>query len=670
MTQPLFISTELSFEKSAASEARLSDNADTWPEELMQELNKQHPYLGDYDSSPIMVEVDGDRGYGLGYFEVQNKSARMALGPGGEALKQMEGVQGIRIPIIIKEMTLKPIDVFFAPDGSAQRLSEERLRAALYRPHLFDTTANRPPGVSLVDQLYPPSTGNRVLGVGAVVEQPNIKVSSAKPQYLMPSLMPTILRSDIDAVKRELVKEANLLPALLNNGNTLPFIELLKDAEPTTAEDVAKVASRYIAPDVIQIRRQGERYIIKHANSQMFAPSELEADRFTAEEQVGQDLVTSADNLGSVTVSTNPAVRETAEDERIEVVDKFGYYRVKTVDGKELVGWVFPTVLDYDGTSLPMMIFTNGAVGAIQPQIVGSFAGQHTNIIRGKPEGHGFFYRVTDNGSVVAFIPSECKGAFQDENGMGFMVESLGGDFVGHVRPIPGFEGIQDMGEGEVAIPGDVRWAPLEEGTTLMDDAELFSKTASLEHRRNTVRIISDGMVWSFQGPPLSKLAADQTSSLNGADAHFLAVALGMTSEYAASMLVKAAKKNECYVRGCREIITPREKLAEARSTAEQMMKLMPPKFLLLKEAATLQDMDTVDKVLSIGFLNPENVQMFVEFIPDFEETHQRLAQLLVATRMGMPDIPETAVKNAMERIDEVLDGLRKLTHRQGPVEA
>lgn len=670
MNQPLFISTELSFEKTAASEARLSENADTWPEELMQELSKQHPYLGDYDASPIMVEVDGDRGYGLGYFDIQNKSARNALGPGGEALKQMEGVQGVRVPIIIEEMTLKPLDVFFAPDKTAQALTEDRIRAALYRPHLFDTTAYKPPGVSLVDQLYPPSSGNRVLGVGAIVEGANLKTSSAKPKYLMPSLIPTILRSDIEAVKAELNKEANLLPALLSNPNTLQFVELLKDAEPTTASDVAKVASRNIPPNVRQIRRIGDHYIIKQANTEMFAPTELEADRFTAAEQVGQDLVTQADRMGTVTVSTNPAVRESAEDERIEPIKQFGYYRVKTVDGKELVGWVFPTVLDYEGTSLPMMIFTNGSVGAIQPEIVGSFAGQHTNIIRGKPEGHGFFYRVTDNGSVVAFVPSECKGAFRDGNGMGFMVESLGGDFVGRIRPIPGFEGIQVMGEGEVAVPGDVRWAPLDAGTNLMDDPEMFAKTASLEHRRNTVRIISDGSVWSFQGPPLSKLAASQTSSLNGADAHFMAVSLGMTPEFAAASLVKAAKENECFVRGCREITTPREKLAEAYEEAGELMKLVPKKHLLLKEAAALQDINSVDKVLSIGFINPENVQMFVEFIPDLEETHQRLAQLLVATRMGMPDLPETAVKNAMERLDEVLGGLKKLVYRQGPARA
>ena len=660
--QPLFISTELDFDKLAASEARLSENADTWPEELMQELNKQHPYLGDYDSMP---KVDGDRGYGLGYFEIRSRTSRPNLGPGGEALQDMEGVKTIRIPIIIKESTLKPLDVFLTQDGKSQPLTDERVRAAMYRPQMFDTTATKPPGVSIVDELYPPSSGNRVTGVGSTVDYPVMKTSSKnKPEYLFPSIAPTISANDIESVKSEFNKEARLLPAMLANDNTLPFIDILKDVTPTTARDISKVASQSIAPNVMQVRRSGDTYIIKRANTEMFAPTEIEADRFTAEAQVGKDLVTSADRMGAVTVSTNPVVRESTEDERIEVVKRFGYYRVKTSDGKELVGWVFPTVLDYDGTSLPMMIFTNGSVGAIQPEIVGSFAGQHANIIRGKPEGHGFFYRVTDNGGVVAFVPSECKGQFQDGNGPGFVVESLGGDFVGRVRPIPGFEGIQEMGEGEVAIPGDVRWAPLDEGIQLLDDPEVFAKTASLEDLRTTVRIISDGSVWTFTGDPIRKLASSETDSLSGADAHFLAVSLGMDPAYAAGELVKAAKSGDTYVAGCNQITTPREKLAEARKEASQLVKEMPKKHLLLKEAAVLQDVSTVDKVLSIGFINPENVQMFIEFVPDFEETVQKLAQLLVACRMGLPDLPETAVKNSMERLDEVLDGLKKLMHR------
>ena len=220
------------------------------------------------------------------------------------------------------------------------------------------------------------------------------------------------------------------------------------------------------------------------------------------------------------------------------------------------------------------------------------------------------------------------------------------------------------MSEDEVAIPGDVRWAPLDDGIQLLDDPEVFAKTAALKDMRSTVRIISDGSVWSFRGDPISKLASSETESISGADAHFLAVSLGMEPAYAAGELVKAAKKGETYVRGCRHITTPREKLAESRKEAASIIQNTPKKHLLLKEAAIFQDVSTVDKVLSIGFINPENVQMFVEFIPDFEETVQKLAQLLVAARMGIPDLPETAVKNSMERLDEVLGGLKKLMHR------
>jgi hypothetical protein len=664
MDQPLFINTTLEFEKLSASEARLSDSADTWPQELYQELNKQHPYMGQYDITPEMTEVDGDRGYGYGYFTVTNKTARRALGPGGESMQAIEGVRSIRIPVIIKETSCKPMDVFLSQDGKAQPLTETRVRAELYRPQLFDTPKDQPAGVSIADELYPPSSGSRVLGGGQIVDMP--KMSSAKPEFLLEAIAPTILRGDLERVKDTIQKEAALLPALIGNQAAFPFIDFLSEIEPTTAEDIAKVASRSITPDVIQLVRDGERYILKMANSQMFAPEETEADRFTMANSVGEDLVTKADQAGSAVVSTNPVVRETVEDEEVRIVDRFGYYRVKTLEGKEMVGWVFPTVLDYDGTSLPMMVFTNGAVSSIQPEVAGSFAGQHTNIIRGRPEGHGFFYRVTSNGSVVAFIPSMCRNRFKDQKGTGFMVEALGGDVL-TLRPTPGFTGIQQLGESEFAIPGDVRWAPMGEGAVkLMDKAEDFAKTAAIRDRKSTVRIISDGVTWSFDGGAgLKKLSSDQKSSLDGADAHFLACSLGMEPNYAVAQLVKAAKKGPVLVRGCRTIHTSVEKLAEFRSSAAQIIKSMPVKYIMVKEAAILPDASSVDKVLSIGFINPENIQTFVEYIPEFEDTVCRLAELLVSTRLGMPDIPESAVKNSMERLDEVLEGLKKLMFRR-----
>lgn len=667
MNPGLFLETDLGFTKVAVSEVRISDNADTWPQELLQELLKQHPYLGQYDTGPVMSEVDSERGFGLGYFTVSSKSARMAVGPGGQSMQQLEGVKSVRIPIIVSENSAKPFDVFIGPDGTAQPLTDERTREALYRPNMFDTTGKSPSTDWISDSLYPPSSSGRTLHGGQVMEMP--KTSSAR--FVLPTIVPTILKDDLVAVEDEINKTANLAPALVRNDAVFPFIDLLSKAQPTTAHDVAKVASRHIPYDLVQVVREGERYVLKVASSQMFAPEELEADRPTMVQEAGEDLVQEADESGAAVLSTNPVVHNNVEDDEVGVVTKFGEYRVKdATTGKEYLGWVFPKVLDYDGTELPMTVFSNGAISAIQSEIAGSLVGKSSNIIRGNPDGHGFFYRVTASGSVIAFIPSECKGSFADPKGQGYMLESLGGAPV-VVRPTQGFTGVQTLGPNEYAIPGDVKWAPLgEEAIALLESAEDFAKTASLKHHATTVRIISDGACWSFKdGPGLGKLASAQREGLDGADAHFLACAFGIEPNFAVSQLIKAAKYGEANVRGCRPIGVPSDRIEEMRKIARKEWEQLPPRYLLLKEAASLTDASTVDKVLSIGFINPENVGVFVDYLPDFQHCVSKLAELLIAIRMGMKDVPESAVKSAMERMDEVVSGLRKLVYRQDTLE-
>lgn len=82
----------------------------------------------------------------------------------------------------------------------------------------------------------------------------------------------------------------------------------------------------------------------------------------------------------------------------------------------------------------------------------------------------------------------------------------------------------------------------------------------------------------------------------------------------------------------------------------------------MLKEAASFNDVGTVDKVLALNFLTPENVSMFIEYLPEFEQTVEKLARLLVGVRTGMQSVPESAVKSAMERLDEVVMALKRLS--------
>ena len=79
------------------------------------------------------------------------------------------------------------------------------------------------------------------------------------------------------------------------------------------------------------------------------------------------------------------------------------------------------------------------------------------------------------------------------------------------------------------------------------------------------------------------------------------------------------------------------------------------------KEAAAMVGTDTVDAVLALNFLNPENVSTFLENLPQLEEASTKLAALVLATQIGMKTVPKTAAVRAMFALEDVINGLKSL---------
>ncbi len=670
MTPDLYLDTSPPPVEKLASETQLSDTADSWPREALKALLEQHPYIGTYETNPVMQKTDGEQGYATGYFQVHNSSATTLMGPGTKAQMAAQGVRFLRIPIIIKSGKLQPFDVFIDAKGNPFPLTDERIRSALFRPQVFDAARTSSGDTGMGGQLYPPTSRQHAMTGGQVVDASQTKLSSVKPQFLLEHIAGSINAGDIARLERMLEKDAQLSRALVHNEVALPFLQFIGSIEPVTAHDVEKVASASIPPTVLQIERDGERYLLKMANDEMFEPEVDAIDRHDAVSLAGEDVVAAADEAGAATISTNPVVHEALEDEEIALVKQFGQYRVKTRDGKEIMGWVFPTVLDYDGESMPFMIFTNGSASAVQPEIVGSFAGRDTNIIKGKPEGYGFFYRVTSTGGVIAFQPTEIRTVMSDEDGVAFMAETMMGEPI-KLRLNKAVKAPTMVGDTECAMPADVQWAPLgKEVTPLIENAADFVKTASARRAGSVVQIISDKSTWSFRGRPIEKVAHRWREGLGAGDALFMTCCLGLDPQHGINTLIKAARAGSVSVDGCRPIRPFAEKVAAAREESRKLFEGLSPRPLLLKEAAALEDVTTVDKVLSLGFLNPENVQTFVGWLPELEEALSRLAGLLIAVRLGLEDVPENSVKSAMERLNEVVTGLKKLVFRQQGPEA
>jgi len=71
---------------------------------------------------------------------------------------------------------------------------------------------------------------------------------------------------------------------------------------------------------------------------------------------------------------------------------------------------------------------------------------------------------------------------------------------------------------------------------------------------------------------------------------------------------------------------------------------------------------DTIESAMDLNFLNPQNVSYFIGLTPKIEDVLDGLGRLLVAVRIGLPDIDEEVVRSAAKQLDSILSGLRALS--------
>ena len=81
----------------------------------------------------------------------------------------------------------------------------------------------------------------------------------------------------------------------------------------------------------------------------------------------------------------------------------------------------------------------------------------------------------------------------------------------------------------------------------------------------------------------------------------------------------------------------------------------------LIKEASVISDPEAVDVMLSLNFINEDNLQEYVDQIHVIRKVIGKLSAMLVASRMGLSDIDETATKKAIDGLDNVVKGLENI---------
>ena len=697
----LFLQTDVQFEKVSMASTRMPEDPNAWPQEVLQQLYKEVPYMSDFSPHVVMDKVDAEKGYAFGHITVMNRTeTQMDSSPEANAAA---GIRQVRIPIVIKGGELYPLDLLITDDARVLPLTESRLREAIFRPQAFDVTAKTPGDQSLIGQLYPPYRQNYGFGGGGVAMNMGVdKESSALVQFLAPEPKKE-KRASVLPIKFEKAASSSLLNAVaqtINESDIEHFKTVLRspDVQPVYEKNAAAVVDSVrlllnlpgskpklaavmhllLKPTVTQVTKLASGYLVKTANHRCWAPQIESLNRVEAIRKLGSKLVLAADTAGSaieIEGATPPPPPQADSDmQELAPVTTFGLYKVQTTGGQELTGYVIPNLFDVDGTQLPVSLFSNGSHGAIQSDILGvhvegDSAGLPT---ADAPQGYGAFFKVNGD-EVLATIPMTLGGSFEPAPGEPSVLQ--GETYDG--RPVevsvqPNLQSVAGV-EGRMLVPIDWKWLPLghsEAVDLVSSENNPPAKTAAARRSYASVEVVSGGETFSIRGPAVEKLASSEREFLDVDGAMFLLAGLGVDTGYMVRKLGESlAGREPAQVKIGRYIKPAEEQAKEASARAELMLEQMPAlRQDLIKEAGFVTDPEAVDTMLSLGFINPENVTTFIGYLPTIEKTQESLCNLLFAARVGLTDVPVPALETAVRSTEEVLVGLKTMAF-QGPAE-
>jgi hypothetical protein len=458
------------------------------------------------------------------------------------------------------------------------------------------------------------------------------------------------------------------------NADVMECLGRLTSEPIQSIEKLASAAVSAFKPgmDVIQVRPNGYGYIVKFsAAPEGVAPQEQQLSAGQAQQALPPEMLQAADQQGAGTV-TNVEASPDPLSENMAPATGFGLYKVTdAASGKQLIGYVIPGLFNpVTGQASPLSIFTNGSQYAIQPEISGSLIGVNTNLPIPETQnvrGLGFFVKTTEKG-VFATVPYNIITKVDVEGKSYFAAQDTMGNDI-RILPSEGITSPVATSPNEIVIPADFKFLPLDNPVQLAGGAEGM-KTAQAQAYDTMAEIRAWSGGCKLTGPVFEKVGSGEYDWVDGV---FWLAAAGVPQNLSTSILEKAASSGDAIrIFGLRPLSDRSEIAAEAQKEALADISAMnlPTRVNLLKEmaaitfdkkASAMVDIAAVDSVLALNFLNPENVETFVENLPSLEEASTKLASLVLASQLGLQAVPKTAAVRAMFALEDVINGLKSL---------
>jgi hypothetical protein len=664
---PLLVKPHSHHVKRAAQYKKLSNNVVKWGQDILDSLYTAHQELNDIEDIDInWVSKDEKSGNAVGNVTILGK---------------------IAIPVIVEDFKLAPLDTMVV-FGKAARMNPTRLKQALFDPKLFSgqitpqderaLTSDMP--IYQQTQVNQWSEGRRVF---------------AAYDPLIDKLLPTISETDFVKFARMFEQDPSLL-ANFAEKEFLDDLKLLLTATPRSLGKMAHDTTAQLPLSVVQLVLQSDGTFLMKAGSDagwapqyitlpgnQFAPTlqrmgvkDVEGAFTKAASQAGLLLTLRSQDQNPLFLSDMGSALP---------VEKFGFYIVKDVHGREHKGWVFPNTYTVGKTALDKSVFVGEKVRVIQDKIAG--------VQLCSPEETPAFVteipRVGDIGCFclegfgggLALSPIKIASVEKNPSQGGLLVTGTdlqtGAGLAFHVSKVA-TDIVQLQGKpGQYLLPRNFKYFSLktaEPHLRLVSNPVMATKMAAHDlgqDRYCGVRSIAGGRAFLFSGPSAEKIDVQwEEQSLQ--DTLFKLACFGLSPEVAEEVVQRALRDGEVLVGGLRDLRLFTDVVAhEKQARLLQVLATLPNlKQDTVKIAADLpgKDPETLDRLLALNFLNPQNISILIDHMEDLDTTQSRLSEMLLAARLGAKkDINEDAIIQARQAIDDVLEGLMHLKSRLGP---
>ena len=645
---------------------QLSSDVDSWPEDIIQKVKERVPRAGTMNLVVKFMKKDDENGVATGSVAIHSAD-KVAV-----------------IPVIIKDFMMFPLDVMIAKNKLLP-LTADYFDSVFQSTGIFNRVEEYPTfgglgrfeDANLWNAVYPPSLGRYAYA------------SAGYP--IMDAVSDTVDGSSLTQFLKD-PANAKYAARLLSG----PHAELIKKASnlrPVNMNEFRQGAENLVPKSIAMLRHDGpNKYTILSNSDRVFHPGMSRMDRSECVEFLSEisdhaeDDINEVDQNGEKILSLpepKSSVYLAKTDAEIpESADEYDHYSVKSKTGVSVEGVVIPRVIDFDQKRVALKLFVGKTMSTLQPEIFGvriknsRFKPQY-----GAPKvgQTGVFIYQPDQSHALATLPVTITAVVKE----GGSVMLKAADLMGRPMKLKigqyDLKRIAKMGPGHYALPKHLKWCAVEGFTEVSNSPEDYSmKQASARLTDKPVVVMTTGYgQYSIRGVDKYASAAgwDQTN-LTGLETKFMLASLGAGESDIGRILKEASVKGRAEVHGL--VFPPllEEKIAAARPLAIKMQKLANSMKVnvwkelsslqgLSKKAAYLENSQTVDALLSLNFVSPNNISKYISKLPALKSAISHVASCLLASRLGLKEIPEQAASSAMLRLVEVVDGLERLRATQ-----